>query len=269
MSAFKGFTQAVKEMVSTPLTASSQKASWDKRKIGILIISFFSLLVLGAFAGWLIVNSGDDKNNESSQGVFAAKTFEGSEDGALVIHFNEKANAGVSGSSRSGTQVRASTGTLVRVKLLNSLETYDNVPVFAQIVDHSLGSSFYGWTLIGDASSDSNVDRIKMTFALARSPQGNRSLDLRGQALSLDGTLGVRASKVEGVANRALIGGAASGISGSIKGSSQDLSSLVLRALLSGLQKEISSDLGAAYTRGAVLSLKQGQEFFVQLTENF
>lgn len=271
MSAFKGFSQTVKEMVSTPLTASSKSASFDKRKLSIVLVAIFVLLVAGGIFGWMIVNGVSDKKpDQHDQGSFGSTKFDSVEDGALVIHFNEKAAGnGSSKSLQNGALVRASTGTLVRVRLLNSLETYANVPVFAQIVDHSLGSRFYGWTLIGDASSDTNVHRIKMSFALARNPQGNSSLALHGQALSLDGTLGVKASKLEGVANRALMGGAATGLSGSIKGSSQDLSGVLLRALLSGLQKELSSDLGAAYARGAVLSLKQGQEFFVQLTENF
>jgi hypothetical protein len=151
------------------------------------------------------------------------------------------------------------------------LETFDTVPAFVQVVDYALGQSFYGWTLVGDASGDGSVDRVKIGFQSARSPQGNASLELSGQALSLDGTLGVKAEKIESMTSRALIGGAKSagnGIANSVKGNG-DLSSLLLRALLTGIETEISSDLGAAYNRGAALRLKPGQEFFVQLTENF
>ncbi len=274
MNTFKGYTQTLKEMVSTPLTVSSNKPSVDKRKVSVVVVSVVCLLVVGGLLAWLIVMGfSEDKPEESPEAEFASQSLESAEDGALVIHFNEKAAAGSGAKIASkSTGVRASTGTIVRVKLLNSLETFDTVPVFAQIVDHSLGSRFYGWTVIGDASSDANVDRIKMSFKLVKSPQGSRSLELEAQALSIDGTLGVKAKKLEGVANRALVAGgtgAAAGISGSIKGGSNDLSAILLRALLSGLQSEVTSDLGTAYNRASALSLKPGQEFFLQLTENF
>lgn len=160
---------------------------------------------------------------------------------------------------------------MVRVKLLNSLETFDSVPAFVQIVDYGLGNNFFGWTLIGDANGEANVDRIKISFHHAHNPSGSNALDFSGQALSLDGTLGIRAEKVEGFTNRAMIGSAKSA-GGNLANSvrvENDLSGLLLRALLSGLQNEISSDLGAAYNRSAALKLNPGQEFFVQLTENF
>ncbi len=274
MNTFKGYTQTLKEMVSTPLTVSSNKPSVDKRKVSVVVVSVVILLVVGGAIAWLIVNGlSEDTPKKSPEEEFTSQRLDSTEDGALVIHFNDKAarGSGAAISSKS-VGVRASTGTLVKVKLLNTLETFDTVPVFAQIVDHSLGSRFYGWTVVGDASSDTNVDRIKMSFKLTRDSQGSRSLEMEAQALSLDGTLGVKAEKLEGLANRALVGagtGAAAGISGSLKGGSKDLSAILLRALLSGLQGEVTSDLGTSYNRASALSLKPGQEFFLQLTENF
>jgi hypothetical protein len=273
MSTFNGYTKTLKEMVSTPLTATSIKPSVDRRKIFVVVVSVVVVTAVAAIVTWLVVKGVIDEKLKPEEEEFVASRHESTEDGALVIHFNEKA-AAISGTkiASKATGVRASTGTLIKVKLLNSLETYDTVPVFAQIVDHSLGSRFYGWTVIGDASSDSNVDRIKMSFSLARSPKGNSSLGIKAQAISLDGTLGVRASKLDGVVNRSLLdagAGAASGMSGTLNGASNDLSTILLRALLTGLQSEVSSDLGAAYNRAVAFSLKPGHEFFLQLTENF
>ncbi len=239
----------------------------DPRRIWIAVF-FCAILILGGIAfGYLWHLQGDGDKVGGDGGNRSENAQASAQEGSLVIHFKEgSSTAGARGSVR-----RASSGTLVRVRLLNSLETFDTVPAFVQVVDYALGQSFYGWTLIGDATGDGNVNRVKIGFQMARSPNGSSSIELSGQALSLDGTLGVRAEKVEGMASRALIGGgksAGSGIAKSVQGSG-DLSSILLRALLTGIETEISSDLGAAHNRSTALRLKPGHEFFVQLTENF
>ena len=268
MKKLQNFKDDLKAMFSSPQTPTSQKPSMDPRRISIAAL-FCSVLVLcGIGFGYLWHlqgNSGEGKGGNSGENSQVAQNLE--QEGSLVIHFKD----GKVGSGSRGAVTRASSGTLVRVRLLNSLETFDTVPVFAQVVDYALGQSFYGWTLIGDATGDGNVNRVKMGFRSARSPRGNASLEIGGQALSLDGTLGVKAEKVEGMASRAMIGSAKSvggGIANSFKGSG-DLSSILMRALLTGLETEITSDLGSAYNRSTALRMKPGQEFFVQLTENF
>jgi hypothetical protein len=268
MRKLQNFKDDLKAMFSSPQTPTSQKPSMDPRRISIAVLFCAALILGGIGFGYLWHlqgNSGDSKGGTGGEIGQTTQTLE--QEGSLVIHFKD----GKLGGSAKGAVTRASSGTLVRVRLLNSIETFDTVPVFAQVVDYALGQSFYGWTLVGDATGDGNVARIKMGFRSARSPRGNSSLEIGGQALSLDGTLGVKAEKVEGMTSRALIGGAKSaggGIANSFKGSG-DLSSILMRALLTGLETEITSDMGASYNRSAALRLKPGQEFFVQLTENF
>ncbi len=269
MNQFKNFSDDLKAMFSSPQTPTSQKPSMNPRRVWIAVLFLTMTLAAGGIFGFLSSQGG---GKESAQDQTAASESEQvgqgrASDGSVVIQF--KGNGSRSGAR--GTYSRASSGTLVRVRLLNTLETFDTVPIFAQVTDYALGQSFYGWTLGGDASGDGNVNRIKMTFKSAKSPNGNNSLELSGQALSLDGTFGVKAEKVEGFTNRTLLGGGmalSGGLANSVKGTG-DLQSLLLRALLTGLETEASSDLGSHYNRSTALRLDPGQEFFVQLMENF
>ena len=267
MKQLKYFNADLKAMFSSTQTPASQKPSMDPRRVWIAVLFMAAMLIAGAVFGFLSTRKSSE-GDEAANAADPSQAVQNSEQGgSQVIPFKD----GITGAGPKRSNTRATSGTLVRVRLLNSLETFDTVPAFAQIVDYALGQSFYGWTIVGDASGDGNVERVKMGFRLVRSPQGNSSFELGGQALSLDGTLGVRAEKIEGIASRTIIGSgksAGNGIANSFKGSG-DLSSLLMRALLTGLETEVSSDLGAVYNRSVVLSLKPGQEFFVQLTENF
>lgn len=258
----------LKGMFSSPQTPASTKPSLDPRRISIAVLFVAITVGSGVLFGYLSHSASSRDDDGEGSGAEGAALQSIDDEGSLSITFKDSA-AGVSERSQA---IRATSGTLVRVRLLNTLETFDTVPVFAQIVDHSLGSSLYGWTLIGDASGDGESSRIKMSFRSARSPKGNFTRDLSGQALSLDGTLGVRAKKAENLTNRAFIGGgkAAAGevVSGSM-GASANLAQLLVKTLLRGLETEISSDLGSAYKNAVTLSLSSGQEFFIQLTENF
>lgn len=266
MKGMKSLASDLKAMFSSPQTPASPKPSLDSRRIWIAI-SFVAVSALCGVLFGMLSNGASSNEVVAEQGASTASQIEDSkESGSLVIDFNS--NRPVSDSS---SVLRASSGTLVKVRLLNVLETFDTVPVFAQVSDYSLGESFYGWTLIGTASGDGNVERIKMTFQSARSRNGKKNLEFSGQALSLNGTLGVRADKVEGFVGRVATGASklgSSSIANSFKGE-DGLSSLLIRALVSGLENEISSDLGAAYNRGAALKLNPGYEFYVQLNEDF
>ncbi len=265
MNRFKSFSEDLKGMFSTPQGPASLKPSTNPRRVWIAVLFFALTLIAGLLFGILAGRTSGSNSNSSASSNGSQHEERIGESGHLVIQFSSSNGQSV----KKGIQ--ASEGTLVRVRLLNQLETFDTVPAFAQITDYGLGHRYFGWTLVGDASSDANVERIKISFQSIKSPSNQSALSFKGNALSLDGTLGVRAKKIEGLAARSLIAGSRAGASGmgnSIR-QSGDLSSLLLRALVQGLESEISSDLGAAYNRASALELKPGAEFFVQLTESF
>lgn len=164
--------------------------------------------------------------------------------------------------------LQKSVGTLVRVRLLNAVETYSNAPVHAQIVDPSLGRNLIGATVIGDATSDATFNRISMTFRFVRSNQ--RAIPINARALSLDGTLGLNAKKKEGFFARASLnssGSANQDIQGKVDGA--NFNNIILKALTSGLLQEFGSDAQVEKNRSQVLTLQPNVEFFVELTEQF
>jgi hypothetical protein len=267
MNRFKSFSEDLKAMFSSPLSPASQKPSTNPRRVWIAVLFLGLALIFGTIFGILAGHTAGDKTSDprSVDSRTSSALNEGVDGGQLVIQFNSASGA------LQNKSFRASQGTIVKVRLLNSLETFDSVPAFGQVMDYSLGQSFYGWTLIGDASSDINVDRIKIVFQAIKSPSNQSSYEIKAKALSPDGTLGIRADKVEGIASRAAVGsgqGVASGIGSSIK-QSNDLSTFLIRALIQGLGSEISSDLGATYNRATALHLNPGTEFLVQLTDGF
>ena len=169
-----------------------------------------------------------------------------------------------------GVSVRAP-GTLVKVHLLNSVEVYSNAPVFAQVVDEGLGHKILGATLIGDATSDPNFERINISFRLLRIPRNHSTaFAIAARALSLDGTLGLNATKKEGYFARSAI--SAAGIASSDDSGHSDSSTLkdiIVKALGSSLKQELNSDQQIARNRSQVLTLKPATEFFVELTDYF
>ncbi|MBX9765933.1 MAG: hypothetical protein K2X47_01565, partial [Bdellovibrionales bacterium] len=104
-----------------------------------------------------------------------------------------------------GKYSRRPPGTLVRVKLLNVVETYSTAPVHVQIVDQGLGNNLLGGTIIGDATADSGFERINISFRFVRDPS-NKELgaQISARALGLDGTLGMEGHKKEGFFARAV-----------------------------------------------------------------
>lgn len=205
------------------------------------------------------------KKGKVAQSSQNTKTSEVSK--SQIIRFVTNSSPGTGGSPGAP---KRSPGTLVRVKLLNSVETYATAPVHAQIADDSLGIQLKGGTLIGDASPDSNYNRISITFKYARDPnRAGSAFSLSARALSLDGTLGLDAGKKEGFVARAGIGSAANMSQEGKPGNGADLQSLLLKALTAGLFQELGSESQIAKNRSQVLTLTPGSEFFAELTDFF
>jgi hypothetical protein len=183
-----------------------------------------------------------------------------------IIHF-QKAS---SGQAKSLFSKRAP-GTLVRVRLMNVVETYSTASVHAQVIDSGLGREFMGGTLLGDASPDNDTGRIQMTFKFVRPVKRlDLAVPISARAMSLDGTIGVNATKKEGLFARAVIRSASSntiGIDGAAD--SQDFKMLVARAVAAGVMQEFQSGAATAHNKAQVLALKPMTEFLVELTDFF
>lgn len=186
-----------------------------------------------------------------------------------IIEFGSP-SGGKNGGSGFGYGKR-SPGSLVRVRLLNVVETYSTAPVHVQIVDQGLGNNLMGGTLIGDATPDPNFERINISFRFARDPNRESvAAQISARALSLDGTLGLEAKKKEGFVTRSAIGSAYNS-SQSIKGgdTNADFKEILFRALTSGLVQEFGSSAQVEKNRSQVLSLSPSTEFFAELTDFF
>lgn len=166
---------------------------------------------------------------------------------------------------------KRSPGTLIKVRLLNVIETYSNAPVHAQVMDEGLGKNLIGSTLIGDAVSDSNFDRINITFRHLRDLRRESvAIPISARALSLNGTLGLVAQKKEEFfARSALNSSSKLPQDAEEKAESSDLKHVIARALTSGLLQEFASESQIAQNRARVLTLKPLTEFFVELTDYF
>lgn len=197
--------------------------------------------------------------------VSMAKAADGSNEGpkSQIIDF--------SGSKKSSANYingfpRRASGTLVKLRLLNTVETYGTAPVHAQVIDASLGSELMGSTVLGDATSDSNFERIQITFTRVKSI-GNRSISvaIKARALSLNGTLGLDAKKKEGFfARSALNAGTKTPVD-----SENGLNGLLAKALANGLLQEFGSAATVERNKSQVLTLNAGEVFFAELTDDF
>lgn len=162
-------------------------------------------------------------------------------------------------------------GTLVKLKLLNMVETYSGAPVHAQVIDNSIGNEWRGATIIGEASGDSNYDRITIVFSkIKKNDQASGAASIKGRALSLDGTLGLEAKKKEGFFARSSFESASDATNGlKSESESSDLKQFLVRALAHGLLNEIGSATSVEKNRSQILTLKPGQVFFIELTDDF
>ena len=165
---------------------------------------------------------------------------------------------------------KRSPGTLVKLKLQNVVETYSTAPVHAQIVDTGLGNGLMGGSLIGDATPDSTYNRITINFRFVRDPSREGvAYTIAARALSLDGTLGIIATKKEGFVTRSVLGSAAGSTQNIQTGSSGDFKDILLKALTSGLFQEFNTASTVEQNRAQVLSLQPGTDFFAELTDYF
>lgn len=186
-----------------------------------------------------------------------------------IISFNPQGNT--SGVKNLYGFSKRAPGTLVKVRLMNVVETFSNAPVHAQLIDAGLGNEFMGATIVGDASSESGSGRIAINFKFVKHPRKmDLAIPISARALSLDGTYGVDAIKKEGMFARAAIRSAANNPN-TVDASADngDFKTLVARAVAAGLMQEFQSDASVAHNRAQVLSLKPMTEFFVELTDYF
>jgi hypothetical protein len=163
---------------------------------------------------------------------------------------------------------RRAPGTLVKVRLMNIVETASITPVHAQIIDDGLGKQFRGSTLIGEANPDGALGRIRIDFKYLRlTNRLDIAVPLTGRALSLDGTFGLIAEKKEGFFARAAIRSAQNG--NTVDTSPQDFKSVIARALAAGLVQEFQGEAAQANQQAQVLTLQPSTEFFVELSDYF
>lgn len=178
---------------------------------------------------------------------------------------------------KSGLGVRIifgkrSPGTLIKLRLLNVIETYSNSPVHAQIIDTGLGDEWLGATLIGEASGDTNTGRINIVFNFARSKTHlDMAVPIKARALSLNGTLGLEADKKEGFFARSALDSfdSASKTNVNPSNSDSDIKQFLIRALASGLMMESSNKATLEKNKSQVLTLKPGEVFFAEITDFF
>lgn len=188
-----------------------------------------------------------------------------------IIDFRPSVKVGGGEVGYSGISKR-SLGTLVRVKLLNVVETYSTAPVHAQIVDAGLGRSLIGGTLIGDAIPDPGYERININFKFARdSNRDNVALPVSARALSLDGTLGLNATKKEGFFARSVYNSANSSAQEAQgrMNAAVDFASVLFKALTAGLVQEFGAGSQVERNRSQVLTLQPAIEFLAELTDFF
>lgn len=174
-------------------------------------------------------------------------------------------------SKLTASLAKRATGTLVKLRLLNEVETYGSAPVHAQIIDSSLGVEWVGATLIGEAQSDTNFDRINISFNRAKkSSEVGASILIKARALSLNGTLGLEANKKEGYFARSAISSAQAGSQEMNSGAeSSDLKHILARALANGLIQEFGNSGQVEKNKSQVLVLKAGEIFFAELIDDF
>ena len=231
-------------------------------------IAVFILIPVLAIIAYRSLSGSNINGSHPNQTHLPQKNqYAGENSKSQIIDFG----AGHKGGGLNGGIAKRAPGTLVRVKLQNVVETYTTAPVHAQIVDVGLGKLLVGGSLIGDASPDTNFERITINFRFALDPSHEGvAFPIAARALGLDGTLGLIAGKKEGFFTRSAIGSAASStqeLQG--KNTSPDLKDILLRALTTGLFQEVGTSTQVEKNRSQVLTLTPGTEFLVELTDYF
>lgn len=227
-------------------------------------IAVFGLTPICAILFYKIVEGSILGREQVSDIRRTTSKLERNEPHSQIIHFQ---------SSRSGERAisKRAPGTLVKVRLLNVVETLSTAPVHAQVIDAGLGREFMGGTLIGEATSEAASGRVKIDFKFLRH---SRRLDLAvpisARAMSLDGTFGIVATKKEGVFARAAIRSSTASTNTSESGNDgNDLKTMIAKAFAAGLIQELREDASVAHNNAQVMRLAPMTEFFVELTDYF
>ena len=232
-------------------------------------LAVFVLLPLIVF---LAAKSFDGKGAASKRApqVTRLSVTIGDQGKSQIIDFEPRTRAiGQEVSNQYGV-LRKAPGSLVKIKLMNVVETYSTAPVHAQIIDRGLGNSLVGGFLIGDANPDPAFERINITFRFARDPKrDNVAIPIAARALGLDGTLGLVAAKKEGFFARSAYGSANNISQSGQGGSNVDLKEVLFRALLGGMMQEAGNTARVEQNRAQVLTLQPNSEFFAELTDFF
>lgn len=227
---------------------------------------FIFLPVLAILFFKMIENSINQPKSRKSMESKLPKDFKLDGSKSQIVEFKK------SGTANKNIYGKRSPGTLIKMRLLNVIETYSNSPVHAQIIDAGLGGDWVGASLIGEASSDANSGRINIVFSYARSrTQLGLAVPIKARALSLNGTFGIEADEKEGFFARSALGSfdSASKVNVNSSDSEGDIKQFLIRALASGLMMESSNKASLEKNRSQVLSLKPGEVFFAELTDFF
>jgi hypothetical protein len=233
-------------------------------------VAVFFLIPVSAIIFFKMVESSMNEPSKPTDRRKADSKIDRPEKHSQIISFHAQNVSGGSGKGGYAFSKR-SPGTIVRVRLMNVVETFSNAPVHVQVMDAGLGSEFMGATIIGDASPESGTGRITMNFKFVRHPRRiDLAVPISARALSLDGTYGINGAKKEGIFARAAIRSAANNPN-TVDASADngDFKTLVARAVAAGLMQEFQSDASTAHNRAQVLTLKPMTEFFVELTDYF
>ena len=227
------------------------------KDVGLFLVLPLSAIVLYKGAEGVTLHSRISKGTTT-----VMQSSVGSERSSQIIRFVTK---GIAGSQFE----RRAPGTVVRVRLTNSVESLEGASAHAQIIDASLGARFVGGTLVGDVTSDTSTGKIILTFHFARDPNNTRvAVPIAARAMSLDGTAGLDAKKKEGFfARSALRAGADSNTKPN--STSGDFKTLVAKAVAAGMMQEFQDDSAVQSKRAQVLTLEAGTEFFAELTDFF
>lgn len=238
----------------------------------VLFAKDVAIFVLLPLIGFLAARSfsGTSGSARRPQQVTRLNVTIGDQGKSQIIDFEPRTRAiGQEVSNQYGV-LRKAPGSLVKIKLLNVVETYSTAPVHAQIIDRGLGNSLVGGVLIGDANPDPAFERINVTFRFARDPKrDNVAIPISARALSMDGTLGLVAAKKEGFFARSAYGSANNIAQSGQGGSNVDLKEVLFRALLGGMFQEAGNTARVEQNRAQVLTLQPDNEFFAELTDFF
>jgi hypothetical protein len=226
----------------------------------------FCLIPVGAIVIFKLIESGLSSPQKPSSRRLADSSNQKIEKQSQIVLFHSGSRQGA-----INTRTRRSPGTLVRVKLLNVVETFSDAPVQAQIIDAALGREYLGGILLGDAVSEIGSGRIKILFRFVRHPsRPDLGVPIAARAMNLDGTFGLNAEKKEGFFARAVMRATPGGIdTNNSKEGGEDFKTIVARAVAAGMMQELESEGAVANNKAQVLTLKPFTEFFVELTDYF